>query len=327
MRDKELDAKLEQARTEAAKFFAGWSFTPLREKVHRQLKSTVSFNRRRRLQIGPLVAAALLLVAVFVLRQPGYLPSTPGRLCSIPDRPIAQYTLDLKDGSEHWLSFFRIVQPNRQDQRLLAVIWGQDTKQPQGYSPLYSSVLGVGGSPGPALPVEFPGSREPWVLILSQNQDLNKPYLHYRALGFDGTQVTTYWEQDYVPAGRLEVHSGLIVEWRQARSEFKNLDRPGQPGSDKSDKEVHFLVPYQLGPDKVIAPTELLQLKTGQYISFIGNEGEIRTVVEGTALQRLAQEGNSPQFFAAHSGKSIVLLQPKDTAINRHRFIVQIKDQ
>jgi hypothetical protein len=326
MSDEEFQAKLKQARSEAQQFFADWSFAPLREKVHNRIRSQPQ-NKPLRWPswlVGQkhLIAAATLVVltAAIGLRLTHQLPWSSRSSILGPSEPIAEYSINLKDGAEHRLSFFPIVRPDWQEQKLLAVIWERNPVAP-GYLPLYSSVLGGVGNPEPALTVKLPGSHNPWALISSRNPDMT--FLHYRAIGFDGAQLTSYWQQDFVPGGELEVQSGVIIERRQAVPVNSTTTLSSE---NIGTNRVHFLIPYQISSDRLLLPVEHLQIKTGEYLTFIGAQNKVQTHVQGTALKQLEAKEDTPQFYAAERGQSVILLEPENKQIARQQLIISVAE-
>lgn len=328
MRDEELEGKLKEARREAEEFFAGWSFDPLREVVHCRVKALSPGGlawKRSPLRTGGLLAAAalILLLAWLPVRLKGGRPNAlppdfPGL-----DGPVAQYAINLREGAEQWLSFFRLPRPDWKENQLLAVIWERNGSAPEYYRPLYSSVFGGSGNPEPTLTVKLPGSNRPLALIFSRDRDL--AYLHYRVVGYDGQQVTSYWQQDFVPGGELEVHSGVVVERRRVPGVMSGGLSLPEPDSVA---QVNFLVPYQIDPTgELLLPVERLQMEVGQYLTFIGADDKVQTYVQGAALHWLEAKEGAPaaQFYAAQRGTGIVLLESKGKGTGRRQIAIEVE--
>jgi hypothetical protein len=324
MRDQELDTKLKQARKEANQFFAGWTFGPLHKVVHRRTQETagtaVPSRGRFLVWARTLLAATAALLLLCLPGQPGTDSPASPRLRDLGaglDQPVSQYTLNLKDSTKQQLSFFRLSHPAWPEDRLLAVIWEQDRPTaPNKYRLLYSTTFGSGVNPEPAQRIQLPGSNTPLALIATRNPTLE--YLHYRVIGYDGKSVTSYWEQDFVPGGQLEVHAGVLVERRRTDV---NLTSNGH--------SVNFLVPYQVDTaGNLLLPVQRLQMEVGQYLTFIGTqEKALQTDLEGMALDRIQSmegEQTAAHFRAVQSGTEMVELQPRNSSGPGGRLLIEV---
>ncbi|NMA54839.1 MAG: hypothetical protein GX952_02755 [Firmicutes bacterium] len=90
---------------------------------------------------------------------------------------------------------------------------------------------------------------------------------------------------------------------------------------------VHIIIPYQINPDRLIVPATHLQLKRGQYLSFVGDQDQVEIILDAAALKPLPTRKHSPQFYAAQSGRAIILLEPKDKNIPGQKLFVIISEQ
>jgi hypothetical protein len=336
MHDQELEKKLKDARCEADQFFSHWHFNSQREMVHKRVGDQ-SYGGNKHKSIFPWIVigkASIVLVSFLFLIWIPYrlniLLSTFNGDSSNLGTPLTQQSVTLEQNkSSQWVNFFRLDKPDRKQHNLLAVIW--NTNSDGNYKMIYSSLLENSDKPHPVSTIEFPENHNKLALISSSNP--KQRHLHYRLIGVSNDVVKTYWEQDFVPDGKVEVREGMLIERRTVpQVYFKQENMTSLPNHKTV---VTYFIPYQINDyGDLVLTTNYVRLGIGEYLAFIGeNNKRIRMSSNEKIIKKLddnkavftTNELRS-HFYAFRTGRDILVLEP-DTGEGKGQMLqVEVVD-
>lgn len=336
MNDRELNEKLKAAKEEADRFFAAWKFNPYRKMIYRRLENpdnytdSDAFNSPWRLVFNKKVVLASLLLILLALNLFNFSPFKQSPNIGVP---ISQQPIRFGDNSTtKWVSFFRLDEPDRSKNSLLAVIW--DSSPDGDYKMIYSSLLENCDIPHPVSVMDFPGSSSKLLLISSGNK--NSGHLHYRLIEYDDSSraFVTYLEQDFVPYGKVNIEEGIIVEERTVPGIYSAQENEFPRSKGKT--VVTRLVPYKIdSKGNLILPTDYIRLNRGDYLTFIGyNTGQhLKITLAGRILDNLHYESfyltDMPyiQLHAVNPGKGVIILETDMKSGPRKELKLEIEER
>lgn len=287
MDDNRLEELLQEAKSQADRFFAGWDLGPSRQKAKSRIqagdfkKSFSLLARREWAKLG--LALVFLLLTLFF----------PYRIRQAKQYALQTVTLDERRPSQ-LVNFVPVTNPAHTGQCLLAVLWGLN---PQGqYQVIYSSMFNDSVLPHPVSTLDFPGT--PYRMALLSSEDSEQKYLHYRLIGYADQNINTIFAADYVPGGKLDLEEGKMVEERE-------------------DGSVTHIIPYQID-DKgdLILSADKIQLQLGEKLLLIGFDlsNQINFIAREEAIRKIDEENEADKpkarFAASNVGEDYIRLTP-----------------
>lgn len=265
MKDRDLDKKLNTARSQSEKFFGRLSFDPSRRVVLHKIEENrgIGFGGIKKHVTGrvPFIGAAAALVTllfVFVSAQIGhYRPEGRGA-------PILQQAVGMdEERDSHLVNYFRIDNPNSSN-NLLAILWQKGSRG--NYEVIYSSIMENAYTPNPVAVISMPYDGSSFILVSSNSKD--EDYIHYRVVKYGDNTATAYLEENYVLGGKVEIRGGMIIEERTVPPDF-NL-QVGDNKAPEPSKEYRYFIPVALRSDGSFAlAANRVRLKKGAVLTLL----------------------------------------------------------
>ena len=237
----DMEKLLLRAKKDANKFFSSFPYANFNKDVHYNLEKgrkripIKSLNYKLCLKYSVLGICFLLFLigAIYKYNKNSFVRD---KMVSMGE-PVSQQMLKFEEENIYqWLHFFKINKPYQKDNNLLAVIWSPINNGD--FEMVYSSMFENSSRPLPVHIIGFPENRSSIIIISSKNDE--GKYIHYRIISYKDNRFLTYFEQNYVAGGKIEVVDGAIKETRLVPNNYveKNDDQ------DMS-KIVTYYIPYQ----------------------------------------------------------------------------------
>ena len=297
MDDRQLDNLMNNGKKQADSFFSHADYSPAGNAVHARIckgkkpKPLWSFA----MKAGAVAAGMLCLIGITLAVAFGAADTdaTPA--------PVASQTVSLGgEGKDCLINYFPVSAPEINESSLVSVLWelGESTRM------MYSTMFERCDEPYPASSMEFPGTSDTIILILSGDSAEN--FINYRLLGYGSDAVKVWREQDFVPGGSLEILDGVIVERRIMVKE--------------AGMTVSHIVPYEiLATGELMLPVNDLDIRLGEQILLVGGdcEGPLLVTLKNGLLEEVKQDNEASvqelAYRATEIGRDLMLLKGQST--------------
>ncbi|NLM44727.1 MAG: hypothetical protein GX201_12075 [Clostridiales bacterium] len=321
----DMEKLLLRAKKDANKFFSSFPYANFNKDVHYNLEKgrkpipIKSLNYKLCLKYSVLGICFLLFLigAIYKYNKNSFVRD---KMVSMGE-PVSQQMLKFEEENIYqWLHFFKINKPYQKDNNLLAVIWSPINNGD--FEMVYSSMFENSSRPLPVHIIGFPENRSSIIIISSKNDE--GKYIHYRIISYKDNRFLTYFEQNYVAGGKIEVVDGAIKETRLVPNNYveKNDDQ------DMS-KIVTYYIPYQ--SDKwgnITLPLEKLNMNKGEHIAIIGDESVPIEISDSKLLLSWDRESSLVRLnndikhlYAGNSGNEYIYIKPVNGGISKRIFI------
>jgi hypothetical protein len=271
MNDQQLDKFLKEGKKQSEGFFSQMNADAVRKAVAYKVsepefgaKSVKKKALRWPLGLKIGMAAAVGLAACLTVFCFAY---TPKQAETKPvTGPVAEQAVFLDNSDKNYLvSYMPVNVPKYPEPGLMTILWGMGGSSGKADPEmLYSSLFEKCDEPYPASTIGFLGTDSKYILLSSG--DSHKSYLHYRLIGFSEGAIKTFWSEDYVPNGNLDLMGGAVIEQRNAVYHQQ---------AESEAARVSYIIPYktdELGG--LYLPVEKLQLHVGEQMLLVGDEGD-----------------------------------------------------
>lgn len=327
MNDRDLDKKLQTARNQSEKFFSNLNFDDYRYMVYNKILTQQRAETKNivntRVKMAYIFSAAtlcIILITVLVSNQMGHRQKNPGT-------PVLQQTIGLEDKDSHLINYFRIDNPNKNN-NLLAVIWQKNSKG--NYNIVYSSIMEDAHIPNPVAIINIPYSKSRYALVSSSNR--NQDFIHYRLVKYSADSATAYLEENYVPGGKIEVDNGILIEERVIPADYHLEDT--SKAALGLNKTYRYFIPIELRADGSFAlTTNRIRLKKGAVLTLISDgligpsELEYNSEVLDKKKGRPAQNetiGSSIDFDVRKEGRVNLKIGPKANRYKTNELLIEV---
>ncbi len=253
MDDRKLDNYISRGKDQANRFFSHEDYSLSREAVYARIDKGRKPKPLWSFALKIVVVSACLLCLVGIT-----LVATYGSVNTDSKQPaaVASQTVSLGNADKDCLiNYFPVSAPDYEESSLVSVLWelGESSKM------MYSTIFERCDKPYPATAVDFPGTGDTIILILSG--DSAKDFINYRLLGCGSDTVKVWREEDFITGGSIEMTDGLIVERRVAQ--------------ETDGAVVSHIVPYQiLVTGELMLPVRELNVRVGDQILLVGSDSE-----------------------------------------------------
>ncbi|MGI6084097.1 MAG: hypothetical protein ACOYIF_01470 [Acetivibrionales bacterium] len=313
----------DKLKKESNRFFAGFDYKKLSRAVFLKIKDhdeksgkkfaipKMGFNYRIAARVSAILACFVLLITSVIFLRGTIYKNEKNEMIG---KPISQQKIDLNDTDykEKWVTFFKINKPDKVRQgNLLAVLW--ETGRNGDYQMAYSSMFENSSIPEPVRTIAF-NNEQPSIIILSTT-NTDKQYIHYRVVGYSGSRIIAFMEQNYVTCGEIAVIDGVIKETRLV---------PGLIFNKKHQSDLHqmvtYYIPYQVNESGDIhTPVENLKINKGDFIAVLGNENTPVETLNSNLLidweqgsELLNNNINTKFFKTENTGQEDIYIKPSN---------------
>lgn len=317
----EINDIKEKIKKESERFFSGFNNEKMSKSVLSKINSNygekkknkpsiykITFNSSIAARISVILACFVIIItSVFFFKGKALYEKN-----DMMGKPVSQQKIDLNDTSynDKWITFFKINKPNKVLQgNLLAVLW--ETGINGDYQMAYSSMFENSSKPEPVRIIAF-NNEQPSIIIISTKSP-DKQYIHYRVVGYSGSRIVAFMEQNYVTGGEIAVIDGAIKETRLV---------PGIIYDKKQNNDMHevvtYYIPYQINESgDIYTSVENLKISKGDYIAVLGNENTpVETLTPNLLVdwnpgsEFLNDNKNTKFFRTENTGQEEIYIKP-----------------